>query len=476
MKKVYIFLIITLLLNSATSFAKSKKDKAHKGFRFELTIEGNHDSVMYMGCYYMGDTPSLDTAYCKNRNGVFVFENKQKSLLPGLYFFVNGSGKYVEFVVYKEKLDFKFYTKQSDWTHNMTVKGSVENELFYQFHRRSYEISKEIDAQRSVLDSAAFEQFKRERRMAVDQIKLDIIKQHPESMLAQMTNATRPIDPPVVNEQGDSLTNRQRYEYYVTHFWDNFPLHDDFLVRTPRDVFKTPLMNYMDRNLQGLPPTLLEPYLDSLIERSRPSKENFKYLVHTITEHYLQTKVMVYDEVYVHLVKRYWATGQTFWSEPSVIQEQIDRAERWDKILVGRVAPELLTKDTNGFVHSLHRQAGDFKLLVFWSPSCGHCKTMIPELHEVWKKLIQQYRISVYAVMTEPDENTVKKWKNFINEKDLDGWFHMNGGEANVNWREVYDVETTPQIFLLNSENQIIAKKLDPQLFERIINEFDPEK
>ena len=48
-------------------------------------------------------------------------------------------------------------------------------------------------------------------------------------------------------------------------------------------------------------------------------------------------------------------------------------------------------------------------------------------------------------------------------------WINLNGGEANVDWREVYNVETTPQIYLIDNEtHKFLAKKLNAELLELI--------
>jgi hypothetical protein len=36
----------------------------------------------------------------------------------------------------------------------------------------------------------------------------------------------------------------------------------------------------------------------------------------------------------------------------------------------------------------------------------------------------------------------------------------LDGGEANVDWHDVYDIQSTPQIYLLDENNIIQAKKL----------------
>ena len=49
-------------------------------------------------------------------------------------------------------------------------------------------------------------------------------------------------------------------------------------------------------------------------------------------------------------------------------------------------------------------------------------------------------------------------------------WINLNGGEANVDWREVYDITTTPQIYLIdNNDHKFVAKKLSADILETIL-------
>ena len=445
-------MMLLVVLGMAPTFGQ----KQYKlGYNLTVTIEGNQDSMLLMGNYYVGGTYAMDTAY-RNKHGNFVFQHKDLPMMPGLYFFSNQSGKYVEFVVYHEELKkVKFKTKEEDWLLNMEVTGSHQNELFYEYHKQMGNL---------------FKNQEHVGKHETDSLKNEFIRNNPDCMLAIMMKATRPVLVPTLTAEGDSLSMNERYQYYLKHYWDNLPMDDDMLIRTPAPIFIQPVKDYMDKALKGAPPSTIMPLLDSAIERSRKSKEVFKYLVHTFTEHYLQSNVMVYDEVYVHLVKRYYETGEAFWSSPSVIDEQVHRANCWQNILVGKTAPELIMQDTMGFAHSLHRMRNDYKLLVFWSPSCGHCKTIIPAVNDVYKKWKDTYNIGIYGVLSEPDDNSVKVWKRLINERNLhDGWIHLNGGVANVDWREVYDVQTTPQIFLLDKDNKIIGKRMNAEIFDMIM-------
>lgn len=466
LKTLSLLLMAMLLLNSS---ALAKKKEPYKGYKFTLCIFDCKDTVMYLGNYYAGGTYAFDTARLTPK-GYFIFEKKDRTLKPGLYFFCSPSGNYVEFAVYaEEKLNFDFVTEEPGWQTHMRVKGSKENELLFRYHQINRQFYKSIDSAQAVsTDSAAFQLYKRSMQLKMDSIKESIIEKNPNSMLALLMNATRDPEVPTTDADGNKLTDRQRWQYFMEHYFDNSRLEDDALIRTPDMIFHKRLENYLDQGLRNAPPETIIEYVDKLIDRSKPSKENFRYLVHTIAEKYLQSNVMSYDAVYVHLVQRYIEPGLCDWMSPTTIDENVKRATTWDRLLIGKVAPELILKDSSGTFHSMHALPNKYTLLIFWSPTCGHCKTMIPELYQKYAQYRDRCDIAAFAILSEPDEHTRPKWYEFIRQHHLD-WINLDGGEANIDWHEVYDVITTPQIYLLDREKKILAKKLSAATFEQVI-------
>lgn len=476
MKRTILSLLLSLCVLSAWAApdkkASRKTAKDTIGYRITFTIYGGTDSVMYMGNYYAGGTYAIDTARI-SKNGMFVFEKKDRKIMPGMYFFTNPSGKHVDFVVYHEKPDFSFETEEGVWSDHMKAKGSKENDLFFHYHKLNGQTFDRIDSLSKLkLDEATMKARRSQLLRQLDSVKLQLIEANPHSALALFMNATREPSVPTTDDKGNKLNDRQRWEYYMDHYFDHMNLGDDAMVRTPEAVFHKRVTDYLDHNLKGATPELVCQYVDSLIERSRPSKEVFKYLVHTITEKYLQSPIMSYDAVYVHLVKKYYASDDNFWSSPSVIDEQVKRANTWDRLLIGREAPELILRDMQGNIHSMHALNHKYTLLVFWSPTCGHCKTMIPELYQKYILYRDRCDIAAFAILSEPDENIRPKWFNFIDQHHLD-WLNLDGGEANIDWHEVYDIVSTPQIYLLDKDKKILAKKLNADSFEMVIKALE---
>lgn len=460
-------LLCLLLAAGALMPAQARKKPTYD---ITLKINGNNDTVMYLGHYFARGNAIVDTAQ-RDEKGRFHFTDEKDTLKPGLYFFANKAGNYVEFVVYHEKPYFSFETEQKDWTSNMQVKGSEQNQFFFDFHRADAQIEQQLNEQHAKLDSAAFVPVRRTLLLRLDSIKRAAMEDYPEMFLSKMFKATLDINPPLVDEKGDSLTYEQRSDYYLEHYFDNIPLEDNAIIYTPKAVFAERVMGFYDRTLRYATPAAIAHYMDPMLDRCKPAPDVFHYLVVMLTQKYLQSNVMVHDEVYVHLVKNYFATDDNFWSEPSAIEKELIRATKWERLLVGREAPDMILYDTLRIPHQLHGMPTKWKLLVFWSPTCGHCKHIIPEVYKIYMKYRDQYDLGVYAILSEPDDKNRVEWKKFLHDHEMDSptWINLDGGEASIDWHEVYDIQSTPQIYLLDENNIIEAKKLSDSNLEEVL-------
>lgn len=451
---------------------------AKSNYKITFIAKDNTDSVLYMG-YYLAQYRFICDTAVNNGKGKFVFE-RDRELDPGLYFITNNDNRFAEFIVYREKQNFTLSTDNDNWKLGLTAKGSKENEIFFNFNRANEVFYQEFEVAKKSMDSVEFNTvFIPAQRLRLDTLRMDYINQYPDCMLSRLMLSTKDVDVPSEHPDGTPMTDRERYEWMLAHFFDNMALDDDFILRTPKTVFYDRVMEYLEKRMDRLPPEMICPLLDSLIDRAEPAPQVFRWLILNITNYYLQSRIMVYDEVYVHLVQRYFATGKVTGLEPSVIDEQVERATKWERLLVGRVSPELILFDTLHHAHSLHHMPGNYTLLLFWSPTCGHCRDIIPAVYKVYEKYADSLNVSAFAILTEPDEQTVVKWQKFLLDHNMTDprWVNLNGGEANVDWREVYDVTTTPQIFLIdNKDKKFVAKKLSADILENILRSLMSNK
>ena len=78
--------------------------------------------------------------------------------------------------------------------------------------------------------------------------------------------------------------------------------------------------------------------------------------------------------------------------------------------------------------------------------------------------------VQVYAVCTEFDD---AMWKEFIVEFGVEDWINVNDIENISNFRGKYNVMGTPRLFVLDAKKKIIAKQIDADALDEILeNEF----
>lgn len=473
-KKKVVLCVLLVAAVCGTSAYASKNDSKKKGYKFTVEINNASDSVIYLGQYYNKNQYAIDTAFI-NKKGQFIFEKKDKELKPGLYFITNNKNKLAEFTINKEPLNYKFYTDDANWTLHMEIKGSKDNERFIEYQQIRRDMNMAMEEARQKYSDEEFKSYRREQGRKLDSVNKAFVAQDPNHILSIIMSATKEIDVPVVDSLGDSLSQREQYEYYATHYFDNMALDNEAILRTPAYVFYERVERYFDQVVNGATPETICKYADMLLEKARPAKDVFKYLVLYIAEKYLQTNIMSYDAIYVHMIEKYYMTGDAFWASPSDIDFEAKRAMTWKKLLIGEKAPELILKNQEGEWHSFYEVPNKYTLLIFWAPSCGHCATIIPALYNFYKEYKDVYDIGAYAINTDIGPEEVEKWKKYVQDKGLD-WDNYNGGEANVDWHEVYDIISTPVIYLLDQDKKIIGKKLDADILKKLFAILEPEK
>jgi len=131
-------------------------------------------------------------------------------------------------------------------------------------------------------------------------------------------------------------------------------------------------------------------------------------------------------------------------------------------------AKNLIMKDTAGNYQSMYDITAEYTVLIFWDHECGHCKKEIPVLKKYYN-LTDRDSVEVFAVY---NGNDLKGWKKYIRENNL-RWINVADPANNTNFRVLYDVFSTPVIYLLDNKKVIEAKRISVEDLERIINALE---
>ncbi len=453
---------------------------AADGYKIKCKINGVKDSACYLA-YYFGDKQYLKDTAKADANGNMEFSGPEK-LPGGIYLVVVPKKKYFEIILDKEQ-NFSLETDTADLIKNLKSKGSKDNELFYSYLEFIGNKSKEMEPLKDELKKieekkdAKKDEAKavRDKMQAVDkevkEYKLNFIKAHPDMLLSAVFKASQepevPETPTLANGKKDSTF---AYRYFKGHYWDGTDFTDDRILRTP--VFANKLKFYMDKLVVQMPDSLNKES-DYLVEKGRPNKEMFKYLVYWLTNTYETSNLMGADAVFVNMVKKYYKTGQAFWVTDTVLKKINERGDQLDKILIGKTAPDLLVQDTNLANFALSKFQAKVTILYFWDPDCGHCKKVTPKVLEFYEKY-KVKGVEVFAVCTNFGE-TMEPWKKGIKEMKLK-WFNVADLFNKTGYKKTYDIYSTPVIYVLDKDKKIRAKRIGSEDLEGIVDRMLKEK
>ena len=457
------------MLSGVSAFA------GKEGYNIKVKIKGLKDTVCYLGNYFGDKQYIRDTAKI-NSKGEGVFKGKE-DLPKGIYLVVTpDKKKYFEVIINKDE-NFSLETDSSNFAGTIKFKGSEENQLFYNYINFISKVSKQIEPLSKKYKSL---NEKKEKKDSIELLKKQItaldkqvadykdnyIKEHSETFLTRIFLASKEIDipetPTLANGKKDSTFG---YRYYKKHFFDNIDFTDDRILRTP--IFQTKVDEYFSKLVYPKPDSIMKE-CDYLIEKGRPNKEMFKYLIWNFTRNYEMSQVMGYDAIFVHLAKKYYNATEAPWAPQSTIEAMEKRVKEWEPILIGKPAPNMIMQDTSFVLQSLNDVKAKYTIILFWDPECGHCQKEVPRLVKFYNEKKSVYNLEVFAVCS--DTNMVKM-KKFIKKEKLN-WINVNGPRTlTKNFHETYDINSTPVIFVLNEKKEIIAKKLsDEQLGDFLIN------
>ena len=448
MKKIILLLFIVL---PVFMFGQNNTHK------IKVVIDGYTDSTLYLAYYYGNKVKLADTAVRHNKT--FVFKGNQQ-LHGGIYIVVSQKkSKLFEFVLNKNQ-DFTLKTDTANYSLDLKVSGSPENKLFFRYlkfkeaaYKKIKSLSdslKKMDAESAEAKSITGEIKKLNNENKAFELKM--IEKNPGTFVATLLTAMREIEiPDSVKNSPDSTA---AFYYYKNHFWDHFPLNDGRLLRTP--LFDKRIKEYFG-NLVLLDADSVITAIDYVISLAEPNQDVVSYLVWYFTSEYQNPKYMGFDKILVHLVDNYFSKRPIEYTTPSVLESLQKRADVLRKLLIGKEAPNLIVIDTAGNYKSFLSMPNQYTILLFWDYKCSICKREIKAL----KKMMADnppYDIGIFAINTNGD---LKKWKETIHERNLESWTNVNGTRSvTKDFHDIYDVNGTPVLYLLDSNKRIIAKKL----------------
>jgi hypothetical protein len=464
--------IFFLLLAFSISMAK-----AQNGYKIDVTIKQFAKKTIYLG-YYFGKTLPIKDSVKLNAQGLGSFVGKSK--LPGGIYLIGFPSKTKFFEILIDKIQhFSITADSSGLSNSIVIKNNAEGITFQKYQAYMGQKGKELNDLKD--NSVATQNLRKKLNSDVMNYRNKITAANPNGLLPAIFKTIEMPTVPAANlHPGGKYDSTYAWYYYKSNYWNGVDFKDDRLLRTPKEVFELKFDNYFKSIVYPLTDSIIKD-ADKILLASMPNKEMFKYLTSKLIERYVNPEYMGQDAVYVHLFEKYVATGMTDWFDEKQKKFLFDRGYSLMANLIGDKAAPLDLQDTMGKAVNLYNIEADYTVICFWDATCGHCKEVVPKLDSIFTAKWSKQNVKLLGVMT---DGGLDNWKKYIVENKFTSWIHAYQTEAvrkaesnagKANFRQLYDIQTTPKLFLLDKEKRIIAKQLtydqmDDVLSKRLIN------
>ena len=463
-------IVLVLIACSTLSFAQKTN--------IQLSVKGVENKPVILGYYFNKQMLVKDTIML-DANGTAGYQPSAK-LPEGVYVLYFPNQTYLDFLLGADQ-EFSLFTSDTDMLINTIINGSAESERFLAYQKfisakqGDYDkLQKQVEEHKD--DAALAASVKQQFEVMNGQVKNymnQLIQDNPNTFLSRFVLGLQDVEVPDLKIQfpllNDSLLQQKRYYYYRNHFFDHISLTDERMLRTPY------LTSRIDRYFNDIVPQIPDTVASAailLIEKCRSNAEMFKYVTSYLYNMVNESKIMGMDAALVQIAEKYYLSGLASWAEQKFIEELRVQVGKIKPTLIGNIAPDLKMGSFNQQYYRLHEVQAPFTILVFWETECGHCQKEIPQLHDIWRNKLS-HDINVFCVYTQAKE---ADWQQFIETHQLEDWINVYDPRNMTNYRNLYNITSTPQIYILDKDKKILAKKIAVSQIEEIVQYLTNQK
>lgn len=452
---------------------------AAQGYEISVTFKPFKNQYIYLGHYFGKTYPIIDSAKV-DENSKAVFKG-DKPLPGGIYLigYPNKAG-FFEILIDKQQ-QFSVVADTATIAAGIQFLQSPDNELFATYQQTMGSSGRRISELKAKLktaapaDSVSINDSLAALDKRVQAYREDIIRDNPDALLTALLKCMREpeLTGPLKNpaNKADSLA---AYAFYKSHFWDGVNFWDGRLAYTT--FFDEKLDKYFNQLVVPHPDSVIRE-IDNMLGFASVNEEMNRFLLVKFVNRYLNQKYMWEDAVFVHLFEKYFSQKTYPWLNEAGKKTITDRAYSLMANILGTPASEIELPGPAGKPQSLYALPADFTVLVFWDPTCGHCKETLPKVDSMYTARWKKDGVKIYAVAKET-EGTKKDWTDFITANKLGDWTNVYYSkaadkartDANIpGYSQLFDVQSFPTLYLLDKDKRIIAKKLTYQQLDEII-------
>lgn len=457
---------ILLMMGWANMFAQTGN------YDIDIKINNYENDTLVVG-YYYGDKQLVKDTLLSEKKGQFKLAGKD-TLDNGVYILLTYPDvAYIQFHVNEGEKDFEIeydYENKND----VKFKGSKYNQIFQDYLNTLNDLRPKAEVLRDTIKALTAAKkdansFEAELNIIDDKViamQKRITEDNPECIAAMILKASE--EPEVPNFADDENPQLRRFQYYKEHYFDNIDLGNPLTLNI--GILTQKIENYNKKLTSNHPDSIINS-LDYLLGKMKPAEKTYRYYLSTFLNEYGKSKVIGYDAIYVHLVDTYYQSGKAPWVSEENLLKIIDNANKIRPALLGQIGSDLTVYAEDGKTE-VKLSAIDFEylILLFWAPDCGHCSKMMPGFVE-FNKEWEASGIKTFAICTKHQDKTKNCWEK-LEEKNMLGFINGADQYHRSRFKLKYNVSTTPKVFILNKEREILMKNIGSDQLQEVMIEI----
>ncbi len=480
MKTQSIVCTFLVFITSFSVLAQAKKSIPASQIEFQSSEYKN--KMYYLASHYGKYQTLLDSVKGTN-DGKLIFK-KDKKYVEGIYMLVTSDKKIELELMMDANQKFTIQvTNPTDKT--LAISNSPLNQdfnTFNSFFKTKMEgiksLEKTLADKKTKQDSALVIKDLKKIQSEINGYKNNYIQSNPSTTLALLFRMSQPIDNFLNKPAEEKLANKtDSIAYLKKHFFDGVDFKDNRLLRNP--FLENRIAAYFNALVPVNPEAVTTEIIQILNKTDLPNGDVFKYLSLHFVDLYSEPKIMGMDRVFINIYNTYFKNKEYAWLQLKQKEFFKFKVSSIKDNLVGDKGRNLfmLTQDQKRI--DLYDVKAKYIVIAFWDPTCGHCATEIPKMHQLYETEWKQKGVVVFAVNN--NTNEMVKWKEFIEKEKLSDWTNVypapvvtgNYTKEDVDFQTLYNVRQTPVIYLLDQDKKIIAKKVGPENYTKIIEQLE---
>lgn len=390
--------------------------------KIKVNLE-NKNEVLYLVKYKSDKTQIIiDTSYNN------VFSNSEK-IPEGIYIISDKKQQPIFEILIGKDQKFSLTVDNLMDLNSYKVKGCKETSSYFDVYSKTIHNILYIKALESEI------KYNPNNKAKIDSLKKSLYE-YQESMLRKdndsfLNTYIKSIENVIVPQDIEHIE-----KYIIEHYFDNIPLCDSRILNSR--LLKNKLDNFFNNYMKLQSPVYISEQIDNLLSKVKDCHEVRDYILWYLYSRYFNTDNTDDEFIYIHLVDNYFSKLDIVNLSQNIRSEIVKRADILKKITIGHSAPTLLIIDNEGNEINLYDLDSKYIVLFFYKPECQRCirDKRILGLVEKRRKDIKAIRIDI------SDE---EKYKDITN---------------------TYNISTTPEIYIIDRNKNIIAKGISAEEIE----------